>query len=107
VNGRSPSQHEGCFFSEEPLRKKIVAPQRIKWTERKKRKTCFGLPGSGIIMGRRILMMDISKLQLHRVTERDVKNDVHLLKLITDSMLSIQFQLQAASAFMELFVCDL
>jgi hypothetical protein len=42
-------------------------------------------------------MMDISKLQLHRVTERDVKNDVHLLKLVTDSMLSIQFELQAAS----------
>lgn len=96
MNGRSPSQHEGCFFSEEPLRKKILAPERIKWTEREK-KTRLGLPGSGIIMGRRILMMDISKLQLHRVTERDVKNDVHLLKLVTDSMLSIQFELQAAS----------
>jgi hypothetical protein len=53
-----PQQHKGCFFSKEPLRNKIVALERIKWTERKK-KTCLGLPGSGIIMGRRILMMGI------------------------------------------------
>jgi len=36
VNGRGPSQHEGSFFNKEPLRNKIVAPHRIKWTDSKK-----------------------------------------------------------------------
>jgi hypothetical protein len=33
----SPSKHGGSFFSKQPLRKEIVAPERIKWTERKRK----------------------------------------------------------------------